>query len=85
MKLTQKILITSAPQQTPKGEIPWLWARDSNGEPRFLITSTPARDMYFLYVPLDGHWKRWGKDASAGKLQERYLNQICSNKRKDVI
>ncbi len=64
----------------PKGETVWLTAHDKNREIRYIITSPPDRHVYYLYTPEpDGSWKRWGKDTSAGRLEQRYLNRRCQD------
>ena len=60
----------------PKGETVWLMAHDKNRKIRYIITSPPDRHVYYLYTQEpDGSWKRWGKDTSAGRLEQRYLNR----------
>lgn len=62
-----------------KGETVWLMAHDKNREIRYTITSPPDRHVYYLYtLETDGSWKRWGKDTSAGKLEQRYLRSKVS-------
>ena len=63
----------------PKGETVWLMAHDKNREIRYIITSPPDRHVYYLYTqePV-GSWKRWGKDTSAGKLEQRHLRSLVS-------
>lgn len=56
----------------PKGERVWLECFSPAG--RYIITSPPDRRVYKLYTPEpDGGWKLWGKDASAGKLADRFM------------
>lgn len=58
----------------PKGERVWLRHIDGHGQTRYIITSPPDRRVYKLYTPeKDGSWKLWGKDASAGKLADRFM------------
>jgi hypothetical protein len=58
----------------PKGERVWLRHIDGHGQTRYIITSPPDRRVYKLYTPEeDGGWKLWGKDASAGKLADRFM------------
>lgn len=58
----------------PKGERVWLRHIDGHGQTRYIITSPLDRRVYKLYTPEeDGSWKLWGKDASAGKLADRFM------------
>lgn len=57
----------------PKGERSWLLAKDASGKEMYLITSTPSRDMYFLYVPTPEGWKRKYKHPSAGQVEKLYF------------
>lgn len=57
----------------PKGEIHWVTYRSSNGKPKYLITSKPMRDTYFLYeVKEGGTIKKLGKSPSPAELEENY-------------
>lgn len=63
----------AAKAKVPKSEILWVTYSSANGEPRYLITSKPMRDMYFLYqVQSDGSLKKLGKSASPGELEQEY-------------
>lgn len=60
----------------PKGERVWLRHIDGHGQTRYIITSPPDRRVYKLYTSEeDGSWKLWGKDASAGKLADRFMTR----------
>ncbi len=63
----------------PKGETVWLQCNDAQRQTRYIITSPPDRHVYYLYTPeLDGSWRRWGKDASAGNLERRYRERCIA-------
>ncbi len=56
----------------PKNERVWLECHCPAG--RYIITSPPDRRIYKLYIPTpEGGWQLWGKDASAGKLADRFM------------
>ena len=62
-----------------KGERVWVRYCDGKGNTVFIITSPPDRHVYYLYTQeADGRWHRWGKDTSAGKLEQRYLSSLVS-------
>lgn len=64
----------------PKGETVWVENMSSIISNRYIITSPPARHVYYLYTQEpDGSWHRWGKDTSAGRLEQRYLNRRCQD------
>lgn len=58
--------------KAPRNEILWVTFHNTKGDPRFIITSTPFRDMHFLYEIIDGKPKRIAKDPSPGKLIEEH-------------
>ena len=55
-----------------KGEIKWVGYYDANGECRFIITSKPARDYYYLYKVEDDAYKKIGRAKSPDTLVENY-------------
>lgn len=59
--------------KTPKNEVRWVTYCNEAGDPRFLITSKPTRDIYFLYeVQNDGSLKRLSRSTSPGELEEEF-------------
>ncbi len=56
--------------KTPKNELAWVRYRDKDGNERFLMTSRPARDLYYLYEVKDGAYVRLGKGARTPKELE---------------
>lgn len=46
----------------PKGEIVWVGHYDKAGNLRYIITSKPARDYYFIYELKDGKFVKLGKN-----------------------
>lgn len=57
----------------PKGEILWRRYIDQGGLLRFITTSKPARDFYYLYeVSEDGSCKKLGRGQDPPELEERY-------------
>ena len=59
--------------ETPKGEIAWVGYYNVDHELRFIITSKPARDFYFLYEVVDDKFVKLAKDKSPKKLEEKYI------------
>ena len=59
--------------KNPKGEIVWVGHYDINHELRFITTSKPARDFYFLYEVVDGEFVKLGKDKNPKKLEEKFI------------
>lgn len=56
----------------PKGERVWTSYRSLSGELRFIVTSKPTRDAYFLYEFLEGAFKKLGKAKSPLELEEKF-------------
>ena len=58
----------------PENERHWLIQKDAHGQVQYLITSTPDRSVYKLYVPATdtGDWKLVAKNKSAGELARRF-------------
>lgn len=55
----------------PKGEIPWVTYCE-DGKCKYLITSKPSREFYYLYsINDDGSLKKICKDRSPMTLEER--------------
>ena len=48
----------------PKDEIVWVQGCDSDGTPRYIITSNKLRSNYFLYADEKGVWKKIAKARS---------------------
>ena len=59
--------------KNPKGEIVWVGHYDINHELRFITTSKPSRDFYFLYEVVDGAFVKLGKDQSPKRLEEKFI------------
>lgn len=57
----------------PKGEIVWIGHYDTNHELRFITTSKPTRECYFLYELVDGKFVKLGKDKNPKKLEEKFI------------
>lgn len=59
----------------PKNEISWVLRKDSNGSPRFLITSKEARDWYYIYaVQESGALTKLGKAHTPKELEGKYCS-----------
>ena len=56
----------------PKGEIVWESFFDESRELRFIITSKPIRDAYFLYELVNDEFKKLGKAKTPPELVEKY-------------
>lgn len=55
----------------PKNEVLWVtYYKDD--EPKFFITSSPMRDVYFLYEAESGKLKKLGKETSPMILEEKF-------------
>lgn len=59
--------------QYPKGEIVWVSHYDAGHKLKYITTSKPARDYYYLYELRDGKLVKLGKDKSPDTLEERYV------------
>ena len=57
----------------PKGEIVWVAHMDQNHKLRYITTSKPSRELYFLYELTDGKFVKLGKDRSPKALEEKYI------------
>lgn len=58
----------------PKGEIVWVCHYDTDGNMRYLTTSKPAREYYYLYELRDGALVKLGRDRSPKALEEKFIN-----------
>jgi len=58
----------------PKGEIVWVSHHDTNGNLKYITTSKPARDYYFLYELRDGKFVKLGKDHNPRVLEDKYIH-----------
>ena len=56
----------------PKGEIVWTGYYDKQGELRFIVTSKPLRDNYFLYELVDGVFKKLGRSKNPTELENKF-------------
>lgn len=56
----------------PKGEIVWTAYYNAKKELKFLLTSKPARDAYFLYRVDGEEIKKLGKAATPTELEKKY-------------
>lgn len=62
----------------PKDERVWVSYCAPGGAVRYLITSRPARDRYFLWEKTEGGYIRLGKADSPGELAETYSLPECT-------
>lgn len=58
----------------PKGEIVWVGHYDKDSNLRYITTSKPARDYYYLYELKDGKFVKLGKDRNPRALEEKYIH-----------
>lgn len=56
----------------PKGEKVWVSYYSESHELKFIITSKPTRDAYFLYELINDEFKKLGKAKTPTKLVEIY-------------
>lgn len=56
----------------PKGETVWQTYQNTSEEVKFIITSKPSRDAYFLYELIGDEFKKVGKAKTPTKLVETY-------------
>lgn len=59
--------------QYPKGEIVWVGHYDKDNNLRYITTSKPARDFYFLYELKDGKFVKLGKDKNPQDLEKKFI------------
>ena len=57
----------------PKGEIVWVCHYDDSHNLRYITTSKPTRDFYFLYELKDGKFVKLGKDKNPQVLEEKHI------------
>lgn len=58
--------------KTPKGEIAWVGYYDRSDNLRYIVTSKPSRDYYFLYELKNGEWIKLGKAKEPPALIEKF-------------
>lgn len=58
----------------PKGEIVWVGHYDKDNNLRYIITSKPARDCYFIYELKGGKFIKLGKNQSPAVLEDKYID-----------
>lgn len=57
----------------PKGEIVWVGHYDSNQQLRYITTSKPTRDYYYLYELQKDGFVKLGKDRNPKVLEEKFI------------
>lgn len=62
----------------PPGEIVWVSHYNKEHDLRYIITSKPARDAYFLYEMRNGKFVRWGRGQDPQSLADRYGKALRS-------
>jgi len=60
----------------PKGESVWVSYYDKEHNLRYITTSKPTRDFYYLYTLQDGKFVKLGKDKNPAALEEKYIKLI---------
>lgn len=58
----------------PKGEIVWVGHYDQDNNLRYITTSKPARDYYFLYELRGDKFVKLGKDRNPRILEDKYIH-----------
>jgi len=58
----------------PKGEIVWVSHYDKNGNLRYITTSKPMGDYYFLYELKDDKFVKLGRDRNPSALESKYID-----------
>lgn len=56
----------------PRGEIAWTGYYDREGVLKYLTTSKPTREYYYLYKVENGKLEKLGRSKSPIELEERY-------------
>jgi len=51
--------------KTPRNEIVWTRYHDADGNERFIVTSKPSRDIYYLYETVGDAYVRVGKGMTS--------------------
>ena len=64
----------SMKQNYPKGEIIWVSHYDAEGVLRYITTSKPMRDCYYIYELTGEKFVRLGKGKDPSALEARYIN-----------
>ena len=59
--------------QYPKGEIIWVGHYNKDRNLRYITTSKPTRDYYFLYELKDGKFVKLGKDKNPSALEKKFI------------
>ena len=57
----------------PKGEIVWVSHYDIDHSLRYITTSKPSRDFYFLYELKEGKFVKLGKNIDPKVLEDKYI------------
>lgn len=57
----------------PKGEIVWVGHYGKDRDLRYIITSKPTRDFYFLYAMKAGKFVKLGKDKNPCALEKKFI------------
>lgn len=61
----------------PKGETVWAGYYDKDKNLRYIVTSKPSRDFYFLYENENGVFKKLGRAKSPAELETKFkVNKI---------
>ena len=60
--------------QYPNGEIVWV-SHHVGGALKYIITSKPARDYYYIYELIDGKFKKLGKGRTPSVQEEKYIKE----------
>lgn len=58
----------------PKGEIVWVSYYDNDHNLKYIVTSKPARDYYFLYELKGGKFVKLGKHRNPIALEDKYID-----------
>lgn len=57
----------------PKGEVVWVSYYDAGGALRYILTSKPTREYYYMYEVGDGNsLTKLGKSKSPPELEEKF-------------
>ncbi len=66
----------------PKGEIVWVTYLNYDNQLRFIMTSKPTRDLYYLYEEDNGVFKKLGKAKSPLELEQKFQVKEAINRKK---
>lgn len=62
--------------KVPRNETPWVIIQSTTGDAKYVITSKPLRDVYYIYsVSEDGSLTKLGK-GDPGEMMEKYLHSV---------